>query len=514
MHDEDGPFHGDDHGHSHTIASLENNPDFVIEDVEGFEVFTLQSVGIDIGSSTTHMIFSRLKLRREGAGFSSTFKIAEREVLYQSPIMLTPYLSGVLIDTDAVKSFITEHYAEAGMAPGDIDTGAVVITGEALKKENAQPIVEFFAKESGKFICASAGAHHEALIAAHGSGSVALSKEKGAPVLNVDMGGGTTKFSFIEHGAVKQNAAMSIGARLVAFEPSGSITRVEEAANTILGRLGRSIEVGGSLEEDVKEQYADLMAEVLFDIILGRAPSALTQELMITDPLDPEDVKRAEYVVFSGGVSEYVYGKDSTAYGDVGPHLGKAVRERIDQYAGQLHHPIEGIRATVIGAGEYTLQASTTTSFLSNPEVLPQFGLQVIKWATDSEQSLEDMKNTFALSLAKHDLEQPGQEAALAIAISGYPDYPYMRKVADAIADSMNRSGADAAPLYLILDHDVAKSLGGILKNELSVQQDIVGVDGIDVGDLDFVDIGNAMGTSGVIPVTVKSLIFGLKSQY
>ena len=124
------------------------------------------------------------------------------------------------------------------------------------------------------------------------------------------------------------------------------------------------------------------------------------------------------------------------------------------------------------------------------------------------------MERNLLLSLDKHDLEQPSQETALAISITGYPDYPYMRKVAEAIAERMNRPGADPAPLHLILDHDVAKSLGGILKNELNVQQDIVGVDGIDVGDLDFVDIGNAMGTSGVIPVTVKSLIFGLKSQY
>jgi ethanolamine utilization protein EutA len=513
MHD-DEDFHGDDHGHLHTLASLEQNPDFITEDVEGFEVFTLRSVGIDIGSSTTHMIFSRLKLRREGAGFASTFKVAEREVLFQSPIMLTPYLSGSLIDTDKVKAFITKGYADAGVETGDVDTGAVVITGEALKKENAQPIVEFFAKESGKFICASAGAHHEALIAAHGSGAAGLSKEKGVPVLNVDMGGGTTKLSFIEKGEVKQTSAVSIGARLFAFDDQSIINRVEDPANMIMSRLGRSVEIGRTISEEEKVQYAGLMADALFDLILGREPSDLAQELMITEHLNAEDVKRAEYVVFSGGVSEYVYENDATAYGDVGPHLGAAVRERIGQYAGQLHHPVAGIRATVIGAGEYTLQASTTTSFLSNPEVLPQFGLQVIKWATESEQTLDEMKRNFSLSLDKHDLEQPSQETALAVSIAGYPDYPYMRKVAEAIAEKMNRPGADSAPLHLILDHDVAKSLGGILKNELNVQQEIVGVDGIDVGDLDFVDIGNAMGTSGVIPVTVKSLIFGLKSQY
>src|SRR3989338_8977892 len=157
MHDLD-----EDHGHE----NFEIGPDAIVEDIEGLEMFTLKSVGIDIGSSTSHLVFSHLTLRREGASLSGRFKVTEREVLYRSPIMLTPYISGTLIDTDKVKDFIHEAYRSAGFTSEDIDTGAVVITGEALKKENARPIVEFFAKDSGKFICASAGPNHEALQAA------------------------------------------------------------------------------------------------------------------------------------------------------------------------------------------------------------------------------------------------------------------------------------------------------------------------------------------------------------
>ncbi|MCH7483341.1 MAG: ethanolamine ammonia-lyase reactivating factor EutA, partial [Chloroflexi bacterium] len=130
MHDEDEMHEAD------VMEFLEGDD---VEEIEGIEKFTLYSVGIDIGSSTTHTIFSRLILRREGAGLSSKFVVTSREILYRSPILLTPYIGGTLIDVEKVTAFINKSYEDAGYTPEDIDTGAVVITGEALKKENAQP---------------------------------------------------------------------------------------------------------------------------------------------------------------------------------------------------------------------------------------------------------------------------------------------------------------------------------------------------------------------------------------
>src|SRR5918992_1593626 len=179
-----------DHDHPDNFVIKE---DEIVTDIEGLEMFTLRSVGIDIGSSTSHLIFSRIVLRREGSGLSARFSVTEREVLHRSEIILTPYVSGTLIDTERLETFVHDAYHKAGVGPGDVDTGAVVITGEALKKENARPIAELFARESGGFICASAGPNHEALLAAYGSGAVALSQARRATVLNVDVGGGTSK---------------------------------------------------------------------------------------------------------------------------------------------------------------------------------------------------------------------------------------------------------------------------------------------------------------------------------
>ncbi len=499
MHDLD-----DDHDHP---DFLEIGPNAIVEDIEGLEMFTLKSVGIDIGSSTSHLVFSHITLRREGASLSGRFKVTDRKVLFRSKIMLTPYLSGTLIDTDKVKQFIEKAYKEAGMTPEDVDTGAVIITGEALKKENAQPIVEFFARHTGKFICAAAGHNHEALLAAYGCGAVDLSKAEHKTVLNVDMGGGTTKFSLIENGVVTQTAAINVGARLLAFDDSDVVMRVEDAGRTLMSELGYTVDLGKKIGKKQKEDFAAFMAKVLFEVIEQGPSSLLARRLMVTEPFkNYRGLNQIDHLVFSGGVSEHVYDRDRTAYGDVGPLLGKNVRAHLKRLPKKvLREPIEGIRATVIGAGEYTIQASGNTSYISNPKVLPVFGLKVIRASLKSGESVvEALKR----SLAKFDLSSFTSGLALSLALDGQLNYQSIRKVAEGIAEVCRSADDSIGPLYLALDLDVAKSLGGILKEEIQLNREIIAVDGIEVGDLDYIDIGEPMGITEVIPVTVKSLMF------
>src|SRR4051812_38726201 len=258
-------MHDLDEDHEH-LDFADIGPDPVMEDIEGLEMFTLKSVGIDIGSSTSHLVFSQLTLRREGASLSGRFKVTDRRVLFRSNIMLTPYLSGTSIDIEKVKRFIEDAYHKAGVGPEEVDTGAVIITGEALKKENAQPIVEYFAKFSGKFICAAAGHNHEALLAAYGCGAVDLSKSEHKTVLNVDMGGGTTKFSLVENGAVTQTASVNIGARLIAFDEHDVVTRIEDAGHILMAEVGHKVALGKKITAKQKEEFAAVMAKILFEL--------------------------------------------------------------------------------------------------------------------------------------------------------------------------------------------------------------------------------------------------------
>src|ERR1051326_5071956 len=369
-------MHDDIYDHDHP-ESFEIQEGEIVTDIEGLEMFSLKSVGIDIGSSTSHLIFSHITLRREGASLSGKFKVTNREVLYRSPIMLTPYLSATKIDTDQVNDFIQAAYKEAGLTPEDVDTGAVIITGEALKKENAQPIVENFAKYSGKFICAAAGHNHEALLAAYGCGAGDLSKSEHKTVLNVDMGGGTTKFSLVENGAVTQTASINIGARLIAFDEKDTITRIEDAGHILMGELGHKVALGKKITAKQKEEFAGLMAKVLAELIEGEPKTPLAKQLMVTPPFTHyRGLQQIDHIVFSGGVSEHVYDRDSNSYGDVGPILGKHMREYLKTLTKKdlVREVAEGIRATVIGAGEYTVQASGNTSYISDAGVLPVHG--------------------------------------------------------------------------------------------------------------------------------------------
>ncbi len=499
-------MHDDIYDHDHP-ASFEIQEGETVEDIEGLEMFSLKSVGIDIGSSTSHLIFSQITLRREGASLSGKFKVTNREVLYRSNIMLTPYLSGTQIDTDRVKQFIQDAYRDAGLTPEDVDTGAVIITGEALKKQNAQPIVEFFAKYSGKFICAAAGHNHEALLAAYGCGAVDLSKTLRKTVLNVDMGGGTTKFSLIEDGVVTQTASINIGARLIAFDDSDTITRIEDAGYLMMKELGHNVALGKKITEKQKEDFGAYMAKILFETIEKGPSSPMAKQLMVTPPfVNYGGFKQVQHIVFSGGVSEHVYDRDSKAYGDIGPLLGRNMREHLKKLSKDVvREPIEGIRATVIGAGEYTIQASGNTSYISNIGRLPVFGLKVIYARIRQNASVRD---SIQQALAKFDLPRFTTGLALSLSLDGIPDYQSVRKLAEGIAEILEDADDPSCPLYLTMDLDVAKSVGGIMKDELKVGRDIIAIDGIEVGDLDYIDIGECLGITEVIPVTVKSLMF------
>jgi ethanolamine utilization protein EutA len=514
-HQHTGHTHGESGGGDHELHDDHGHDDHFdldiggqSEDIEGIEMFTINSVGIDIGSSTSHLIFSRLTLRREGAAFSSRFRVAQRQVLYSSPIMLTPYVSGVLIDTERIRGFVQQAYDQAGFTPDAIDTGAVVITGEALKKENAQPIAELFAQEAGKFICASAGPNHEALLAAYGCGAVALSESESATVLNIDIGGGTTKFSLIRNGAVVSTAALSVGARLIAFDASGMIERLEEPGVVLLRELGHPIPLGGNITEPQKDAVANLMADLVLEVVQAQVLSPLAHGFMLTEPLSGfQGPPEIDFIVFSGGVSEYVYNHESGAFGDLGSQFGGHIRQKFAGLfeKGVVRESSNGIRATVIGAGEYTIQASGSTSHLSGAASLPVFGLKVVRPNADSGDSLEQ---SLLSALANFDLTCFSEGLALALTVEQPPDYQSLLRLANGVASIVTNTEAAMAPVFIVVDTDVAKSLGGILKEELGLPHDVVVVDGIDVGDLDYIDIGRPMGVSEVVPVTVKSLVF------
>ena len=478
-------------------------------ELEGIEKLTLTSVGIDIGSSTSHLLFSRLTLRRKGAGYSAKFKVAAREILWSSPILLTPYLSQTRIDFTRIREFIQRCYLDARLASGAIDTGAVVITGEALKKENARPIIEYFAQEAGKFICASAGPHHEALLAAYGSGAVQISRERNCRVLNVDMGGGTTKLSLIANGVVLGTAAINIGARLIATSAEGDITRIEDAGALLAREAGVAISLGDVLDAGARARIGELMGRTLIDLLChGPKVGDLARRLMVTAPLEAYDgVSSIDHMIFSGGVSEYVYGRTARDFGDLGPVLGRTMRNFVDACPPEmLLTPADGIRATVIGASEYTIQVSGATSFYTSVENLPLSGFKVVHVPF---RAGEAFATALQSAFRKFDITAYGPGYVIALSVHRDLDYPLLREIAlglYAVADP-------SCALIVTVEQDIARALGSILKNELGFPGALICIDSITVGDLDYIDIGRPMSMMDVFPVTVKSLLFSSERE-
>jgi ethanolamine utilization protein EutA len=225
----------------------------------------LTSVGIDIGSSTSHLMFSRLLI-----GYPSLLQrkpiVVERNVIARSPIVLTRFSGDWNIEPSPLRQLIEDTFRDAGLTRDQIDTGAVIITGEAARRDNAAKIAEIFADETGKFVCATAGPTLETIMAAHGSGAVLTSREKGLTLLNIDVGGGTTKISVIEEGRIRGTTALNIGARLVAHDGAESVVRLESGGRRFLADLGQKVDYGNKISDDLRQRLAALMAQVLFDV--------------------------------------------------------------------------------------------------------------------------------------------------------------------------------------------------------------------------------------------------------
>lgn len=468
----------------------------------------LTSVGIDIGSSTSHLMFSRLILRRRSQEMSSEFEIVHREVLYRSEILLTPYASPDTIDMDALAAFMERSYKAAGIAIDDVDTGAVICTGEAVRKQNSEAIIRMLAAAGGKFVCATAGPNLEAVLGAHGSGAVARSRENGI-CLHVDIGGGTAKLAVIESGVIIETASVNVGARLLAWDKDNRIVRLEAAGQTIAHASGHPLSLGDRIDEPQKQALAERLADVLSEVMQRKPLSPLATGMIVSGPL--KYTGPIEEISFSGGVSEYIYGFYGREHGDLGPLLGNAIRQRVRTLGLSLAGSLERIRATVIGASQYTVQLSSSTVFISRPGLLPQADLQVVPahlpadpaQLTASAVQEAILRGFERLDIAPDDLQRP-----IALALLG-PVIPNRASIKALCSGIMHTLGPISHfPWIVILSADVAGLVGSILKEEENVTQDIIVIDGIKVGEFDFIDLGQPIKSVDAIPAVVKSLVF------
>jgi ethanolamine utilization protein EutA len=503
--------HGEDSDHDHDHDYDFENDDVPLEDNPLWrqDNVSLMTVGIDIGSSGTQVIFSRVNLRRLAEDLTSRYYVVSRETLFQSPVALTPYQSEERIDDEELGAIIDDAYNAANLHPDKIDTGVVILTGEALRRENAQGIAKILSEQGGEFVTATAGHHMESMLAAYGSGAARVSSDQSKRILNIDIGGGTTKLGLVENGKVIATAAVHIGGRLQVVE-HGKIVRLDPAGKHHAKRAGFAWNRGDTIALADMEKVADGMADALVAAVTSRPLPHDIEHLYLTDPI--AELGRIDGIMFSGGVSEYVYERETRDFGDMGPRLGRAIRERIAQ--GAFPWPVlpagECIRATALGASEYSVQLSGNTSYISAPGVLlPRRNLQVLLPPFVCEDTIDAAKLAAAIRshMTAFDVD-PDREIALALRWTGMPSYERLAAFAEGIKRGLAERVARKQPLFIMLDGDVAQTLGHILRDELHVESEMLVIDGVVLWDFDYIDLGRIRMPSYTVPVTIKSLVF------
>ncbi|MGY5855156.1 MAG: ethanolamine ammonia-lyase reactivating factor EutA [Candidatus Thorarchaeota archaeon] len=467
----------------------------------------LTSVGVDIGTSTSHVVFSQIVLEKNESSRTEKFEIKERKILHSGPIHLTPFKDASNIDFENLRDLLLSDYRMAGIGVSDIDTGAVIITGETAKKENAEWIVSALAGEAGKFVAATAGPNFESVLAAYGSGAVTKSADTGETIMNVDIGGGSSNVAVCKEGRVVATSAINVGGRLIAVDENHTIIRLEDTGKKLAEAVGLSLELGQVLSDSDRKLLADALVDALLECILQKPYSEITSMLMMAPPLKFED--QIDRITFSGGVAEYIYDSEEMEFNDLGVFLARAIKMRIEELGLPVGRPEHKIRATVIGAGNFSLQVSGSTTFLSSGLKYPLRNLPVIEPHIGTRKpSSVDVKEAIENALSRFDLIEGVDPLIMAFNNSVRPSYENLKEFAMGVVSALPNSVKTQSPIFMCFDADIGNSVGNVMKRETGIKNELLSIDEIRLKEGDFVDIGEPIIEDVVVPVVIKTLVF------
>lgn len=472
------------------------------------------SVGIDVGTSTTQVVFSKLQMDNAGGYFSvPRVAIVDKEVVYKSEVYMTPLKTDVLIDTEALRDIVAAEFRKAGYRPEDTDSGAVIITGESARKENSDAVLKSLSDFAGDFVVSAAGPDMESLIAGKGSGAWQYSMDHHCRVANLDIGGGTTNVVLFEDGETLARGCLDIGGRLICMNPQGIITKVSPAAAVMAQAAGVSVSVGDRCDELKLTAVTRQMAAAL-NAYLGvgtKDIDAILRQIKTPGSSDFPVPEKVQAVFFSGGVADLIYHEsaDTWAYGDIGVLLGRAIRESRLFTDFQKMEPGETIRATVVGAGTYTTTISGSTITYSD-DIFPLKNIPVIKLDEELQEACFAGETEPVIRRIQWVLGQNDEEHfILAMPGKRNPGYMEMKRAAAAIRQIMDRVQLPGDPILLVIESDIAKAMGQMIRQQPDLKRQVVAIDSIHVEDGEYVDMGKPMMNGMVIPVVVKTLIFG-----
>lgn len=444
----------------------------------------LCSVGLDVGTTSTQLIVSELTIENRASSFAvPELEIARREILYKGEVHFTPLLDESHVDAAALRKLVEDEYRRAGIQRGEVDTGAIIITGETSRKENARAVLEAMADFAGDFVVATAGPDLESVLAAKGAGAVEYSEKTGKSVIHMDIGGGTSNLAHIRDGKILQTTCLNVGGRLIKYDEGKRITYVSPVLRELC-----PLKTGDRASPEILRRVAEMLVEALEMAVGLRPPGERLKALTTEEAVSLWDIPTAGVVLsFSGGVADCIEKTQPwDAYGDLGPILGQAIRDsRLCGGAYILGR--ETIRATVIGAGCHSAQLSGSTVFCQNAP----FPLKNMPVVRISEPSRENIRRALGT-----------QEGAAVLALRGIPapSYRQVRELAEELL-----TGTDGKQVLVCLEEDMAKALGQALAVRMEPDARILCIDRVKVSDGSYLDIGAPVGPA--MPVVVKTLI-------
>ncbi len=488
------------------------------------ETRSILSVGIDVGTSTTQIVFSRLTLTGGTPGGSTPLSrapttpfrqtnIADKSILYQSDIHFTPLLGADEIDAPALEKILRQEYRNADINPAEVETGAVIITGESAKKRNADAILSAVSALAGDFVVTVAGPNLESMIAGRGSGAATYSIENYTTVTNIDIGGGSANSAIFKQGEMLAAAAMNYGGRILRLDPrTGQITHIAEPAREILAHFNSPLKIGDTPALAQLRALTDAMADLTVHLLDGTTGS-LAKKLMLTPP-SPIAAKNTT-LFFSGGIGYYFYHplslntiSDVAIHGDVGPLLAESLRLHpvIQSYA--IKKPTETMRATVLGASSQTVTLSGSTIWAEH-NLLPIRNVPVVRaqWLDTSPPAAADMTRSTENALQRWDINPTDDTFAIALEILWELDYNLLTELSKGLANFAQTHLPKNQPLIIITDHDYARVLGQTVKSFIPTHPLLV-IDQVGLREGDYIDIGQPLLDGRVVPLSVKTLVF------